>query len=249
MLLTVDIGNTSTKFGIFDGDRLTAKLSIPTIQDATAAGLAKVLRSRITSPVTAAMVCSVVPGANTAMLDFLTYEYGIAPLLVSNDLDFGLKINYEPLSAAGADRLVNASAASQIYGVPCIICSFGTALTIDAVSQDRVLLGGIIAPGMATMAKALQLNTARLPDVEIERPDAIIQNTTAGSIRSGVFYGYLALAEGLIKRIKDELGGDPQVIATGGDAAMIAKHSDAIDVVDNDLLLNGLRLLSERLLK
>ncbi len=249
MLLTVDIGNTSTKFGIFDGDTLRSKLAIPTIRDVTARGLANVLRSRLLQPITTAIVCSVVPEANAAMLDFLQAEYRTNAALVSADFDFGLDIRYEPLSAAGTDRLVNAFAAAKRYGAPCIVCSLGTALTIDVVSDKHVLVGGLIAPGMKTMARALHLNTAKLPEVEIERTDSVIQNTTAGSIRSGIFHGYLSMVEGLIDRFKNEIGDHTKVIGTGGFASMFAENSKSIDIVDGDLLLCGLQMLHARSFK
>lgn len=247
MLLTIDIGNTSTKLGIFDGDKLVSKLAIPTVREATADGLRSVLGPRLSTAVTDAIVCSVVPEANAAMCEFLRAAYGVEARVVTNDLDFGIAIKYEPLAAAGADRLVNASAAASLYGVPVIVCSFGTALTIDVVDESSTLVGGLIAPGMQTMAKALHLNTARLPEVEITRPDNIIQNTTDGSIRSGIFYGYLSLAGGLIQRFKNEIGDAPKVVATGGFAAMMVQNSIAIDTVDTDLLLKGLQLLHARL--
>lgn len=247
MLLTVDIGNTSTKFGVFDGSTLVAKLSIPTVREATADMLAKVLLPRLSPNIDSAIVCSVVPDAESAMLQCLADSYGIDPTLVKNDASFGISILYEPLSAAGTDRLVNAFAASDLYGTPVIVCSFGTALTIDVLNDERVLLGGIIAPGMGTMAKALHLNTAKLPEVEISRPETVIQKTTTDSIRSGVYFGFLSLAEGLIERFKSEIGDGAKVIATGGSAALIAEDTKSIDIVDNDLLLKGLQILNTRL--
>ncbi len=148
--------------------------------------------------------------------------------------------------AAGTDRIVNSFAAAAKYGVPCIVCSFGTALTIDVVNDDRVLIGGIIAPGINTLTKALHLNTSQLPDVSLEKPRKVIQNTTVGSMRSGVFYGYLGLVKGLITRIKNEIGDDPKIIATGGSAPLMAENLGCISVVDENLLLDGLRLLHER---
>ncbi|HQX56557.1 MAG TPA: type III pantothenate kinase [Pyrinomonadaceae bacterium] len=249
MLLAVDIGNTFTKFGIFDDGRLTSKLSIPTIRTATSEALFTVLSPRLPRNISAAIICSVVPDADAAMIGFLGSEYSVTPISVKNDLDFGLTINYTPLEAAGSDRLVNAFSAVENYTEPCIICSFGTALTIDAVDGNRNLLGGIIAPGMKTMANALHLGTARLPEIDVKQTERVIQTTTEGAISSGIFYGYLALAEGLIGRIKTEVGDNAKVIATGGNADIIASQLDVIDVVDGDLLLDGLQLLYTRWVK
>src|SRR5258708_4079100 len=141
MLLAVDIGNTNIKFGVFDGEKLTFKLSIPTIRKISVDGLTKVVSGKLPQPISSAIVCSVVPEVEDSLTEFLRQEIGADPVIVRNDFDFGLKINYEPLSAAGTDRLVNSFAAAQKYGVPCVVCSFGTATTIDVVNANRTLLG------------------------------------------------------------------------------------------------------------
>ena len=247
MLLAVDIGNTSTKFGIFDGKRLTSKFSIATAPNSTSDDLKNLVRDNIDKSVANAIVCSVVPSRDAPMRELLS-DAGIHdPVFVTNSFDFGLQINYQPLSSLGTDRLVNSFAAAEKYGVPCIVCSFGTATTIDVVDRDRELLGGIIAPGMKTMAKALNLNTANLPEIEIEKPKSIIGNSTVASIQSGIFYGQIGMAEGIIARFKSEIGDNPKVIATGGFASLIAANTDSINIVDEDLLLDGLRLLHERI--
>src|SRR5258705_12219005 len=131
MLLAVDIGNTNIKFGVFDGEKLTFKLSIPTIREISVDGLSKVLSGKLTQSVTSAIISSVVPEIDETMRRFVTLQFSIVPVFVQNDFDLGLKINYEPLSDAGTDRLINTFAAVEKYGAPCIVCSFGTALTID----------------------------------------------------------------------------------------------------------------------
>lgn len=246
MLLAVDIGNTSTKFGIFDGDRLSSKFSIPTDPSPTKENLFSAVRNRLPERLSDAIVCSVVPAANASMIEFLR---GLTdhPVLVSNDLDFGLRIDYEPLAAIGTDRIVNSFAAADTYGAPCIVCSFGTATTIDMVNKGHDLIGGVIAPGMNTMAKALYLSTAKLPDVVIENPQCVVGNTTVSSIRSGIFYGYVAMVDGLIRRIKKETDPSAKVIATGGFASQVAEHIYQFDVVDENLTLIGLCKLYRRL--
>jgi type III pantothenate kinase len=171
---------------------------------------------------------------------------GSEPAMVTNDLDFGLKIAHRPLEDAGADRLVNAFSAAEKYGVPCIVCSFGTATTIDVADDQRVLVGGLIAPGLNTLVSALKQSTSRLPEVELLKPEKILQNTTVGAIQSGIVHGYIALVDGLLSTVKQETD-NATVIATGGSAALVAENTDKIDVVDNDLTLDGLRLLYERL--
>lgn len=245
MILAVDIGNTNIKFGFYDGENLVQKFQTPT-HDFESVEFGSIFDNSKLRP-TRTLICSVVPGVDLAIATRLEHELNCPTVFVKNDDDLGLDIRYEPLSAAGTDRLVNAFSAFEKYGGPCVVCSFGTALTIDAVSEDRVLRGGLIAPGMATMAKALNLYTSKLPEVTIEKPPTVIQNETVGSIRSGIVYGYFGLASSLIARVKDELSADSRVIATGGFARMIVENTDSIDIVDENLLLDGLMLLNRRL--
>jgi type III pantothenate kinase len=225
MLLAIDIGNTSVKFGVFDNETLLSKFSIPTTPDSSSDEIA------------------VAVGTNLEITAFVRSSFAIEPFFVTNDLDFGLAIKYEPLAAAGTDRIVNSFAAAEKYCVPCIVCSFGTATTIDVVSRKRELLGGLIVPGFATMAKALHLNTANLHEVNIDRPEKLINHTTTSSIQAGIFYSQVGLVESVVSRIKDELAGDVKVIATGGFAWAVADECDCIDVTDQNLTLEGLRMI------
>lgn len=247
MLLAVDIGNTQTKFGVFEAEQLKSKLAIPTVREITSSGLAKVVGNRITDTIEAAIVSSVVPEIDAAFREFVGTQYAVEPVFVENDFDFGLTIKYEPLTDAGADRLVNTFSAVEKYGAPCIVCSFGTALTIDVVNKYRVLVGGMIAPGMNTLAVALNSTTSKLPEVTIEKPASLIQNTTVESIRSGIVYGYFGMVERLLASTREEIGGETKVIATGGTASMIAENTTQIDIIDDNLLLEGLQRLYERL--
>jgi len=246
MLLAVDIGNSRTKIGVFDEDKLISKTSIPTSRELTSAALGKILADKITEPIAAAIVSSVVLEVDDAFREYIFTQHRVAPILVSHELNIGLKINYRPPEDVGADRLVNAFAAADKYGVPCIVCSFGTATTIDVVNEKRELLGGLIAPGMNTMIKALNLCTSKLPEVKIKKPDDIIANSTVASIQSGVVNGHIAMIERLIKLIIGEIGVRPRVVTTGGFAELIASNTDAVDIVDDDLTLEGLRRLYER---
>jgi type III pantothenate kinase len=180
------------------------------------------------------------------MGEYVTGLTCAGPIFVTNTLNFGLRINYEPLESLGTDRLVNAFAAVEKHGAPCIVCSLGTATTIDVVNAEREFLGGIIAPGMDAMADALHSKAARLPDVEIERPDDLLGNSTVEAIRSGVYYGYVALVEGLVTRIRNETG-IVRIIATGGNAGRVSEEFAGMITVEKDLLLEGLRMLTKRI--
>ncbi len=246
MLLVVDIGNTLTKVGIYDNDLRLASAAFATDKTADAARFGSSVSSAVGSDFTTSIVSSVVPELNSAVIEALADIGGTEPLVVTNDLDFGFTIEYRPLEDAGSDRLINTFSAVERYGVPIIVCSFGTAMTLDHVDVGRVLTGGLIAPGMNTLAAALRLTTSRLPEVSIELPATRLQNTTVGSLRSGIVYGYFGLVEGLLAGIKQELGFDGKVIATGGFAPLIAENTSQIDIVDQDLMLDGLKALYDR---
>lgn len=245
MLLAIDIGNSRIKFGVFDDARLISKFSIPTIREASAEDIRAAVGDKLPERISSAIVCSVVPQIEQAVRDFVLMQFGAEPVFVDNSFDFGFTIKYEPVDSVGTDRLINAFSAVRKYGKPCIVCSFGTATTIDAVNSNDEYLGGIIAPGMNTLAEALHLKTSKLPKVEIEKPDRVIGNTTVDSIRSGIFYGYVSLVEGILRRMTTELGAASSVVATGGFAKLIAGESMLVNVVDDNLLLNGLYELAK----
>jgi len=244
MLLAVDIGNSNIKFGLFNNELLLSKVFIPADAELTSQSLTSLLGHR---SITNAIVCSVVPDKEAELKVSLQEAYGLDPIIVTNDLDFGLKINYEPTSSLGTDRLVNSFAAVEKYGAPCIVCSLGTATTFDIVNGDRTFVGGIIAPGLKTMARALHLHTAMLPEVDIEKPAGLVGNSTLDSVRSGVFYGQLGMVEWTIHKLLKQAGPEAKVVATGGFASLIAENTTIIDTVDENLLLDGLRLLDDRL--
>lgn len=248
MLLTVDIGNSAAKFGFFDGKKLVSKFTVSAGRDYTVEDLSRVVcEPKFT--ITNAVICSVVPQASGAVRDFIESRFKVEPFFIDNSFDFGLTVKYEPIETLGTDRLVNAFAASAIYGTPIVVCSLGTATTIDAVSELNEYLGGIIAPGIPAMAEALHLKTAGLPLVEIRKPENIIGTTTAVSIRSGIFYGYASLVDGLIRRVSCELASSrpPKIIATGGFANLMTAECEGIDAADENLLLEGLRLAFEKI--
>ena len=249
MLLAIDIGNSSIKFGVFDADVLVDKFLIQTKRDYTAEEL---LFDRLRYVeekffrIDSVSVSSVVPELDTVLTDACKKMLNVTPVFVDHNFDFGLTIKYDPVTDVGTDRLINASGAAGKFGKPIIVCSFGTATTIDAVNAAGEYLGGAIAPGMNTLAEALHLKTSKLPHVSIEKPESVIGGTTVNAIRSGVFFGYLGLVEGIIRRMFDELGEATTVVATGGFAATVAENCELINAVDENLMLDGLRLLFER---
>ena len=247
MLLAIDIGNSLIKFGVFDGETLVTKFSTATDRESTADDLNAGVGERLDFPVTSAIACSVVPPVDASIKAFVIKAFGIDVRFIDSTFDSGLKVDYHPITSLGTDRLVNAFAAVTKYGKPCIVCSLGTATTIDAVNSNGEFIGGIIAPGMQVLAKALHLAAAKLPEVEIRKPDSVIGKSTESSIRSGIFFGYVGLVEGLIGRIAATLPSGATTVATGGFAAAVASVTGAVEMVDDNLTLEGLNLISRRL--
>jgi type III pantothenate kinase len=246
MLLAIDIGNSSTKIGVFDNAKLTKRLIIPTIRSKTAADIYLSVEEELNQIFSAIVISSVVPELNEAFRALGEKYFNKTPVFVDNRADFGLEIKYFPPENLGIDRLVAAFAAARIYGAPVIVCDFGTATTIDVVNSKNEYLGGIITPGINTLSEALFIKTSKLPRVEIRKPETVIGNSTAQSIQSGVFYGYIGLTEGILKRMIAELGEKPKTVATGGFANLIAENCGLIETVDENLMLEGLRLIYEK---
>jgi len=248
MLLAVDIGNSSIKFGVFDKNTLTSKFSIPTKRDYSADDIARVAGEWLTQSIDAAIVCSVVPEVETAVAGYLSHFLHVEPRFVETTDDFGLEHDFA-IDTMGTDRLVNSFAAVEKYGShgsPVIVVSLGTATTIDVVVPERRHIGGLIAPGLGTSAQALNLATSKLPDVPIAKPPHVIAIATETAIQSGIFYGQAAMVDGLLKRVTAELREKPTIIATGGFAEIIAPEVELIEVVDLDLTLSGLQILLQR---
>ena len=242
MLLAVDVGNTSTKFGLFEGDELTEKFTVPT----HSTDLVADINGRLDDGFDKAIVCSVVPDAAERLHRLILNGFGVAPTFVKSDSDLGIKVKHEPLNTLGPDRLVNSFAAAEIYGPPIVVVSLGTATTIDVVSENRELLGGLIAPGMTLMARALKEHTAKLPEVDVTTPDQVLGTNTEDAIRSGVYLTLVGFIETALAKILAGLSDDARVIATGGFAEMLEADCPAIDVVDENLTLHGLSLIANR---
>jgi type III pantothenate kinase len=254
MLLAIDVGNTNTVLGLYSGETLLADWRMETdpnrMPDEWAATLITLLahRSHTLDEIDAAICSSVVPPVTTAMRE-MAEDYLHAPLLiVEPGIKTGVKVLVDNPREVGADRIVNTLAAHMRYGGPAIVIDFGTATTFDVVSPDGEYLGGAIAPGLRVASDALFRLTAQLRRIELVAPKSSIGKNTNHAMQSGVVWGYVGLVEGLVTRIKadmGEAGADAKVIATGGLARLIAAHTDCMDIVDPNLTLDGLRLIYE----
>lgn len=192
------------------------------------------------------VIASVVPPLDQTLKLMVQSGFQLSPLFVNHIVDTGLKILYDTPADIGADRIVDAVAAVTKYGAPCIVVDFGTATTFNAVNSAREYLGGVIAPGIMISAEALFLRAAKLPRVEIKRPEKVIGTSTVGAMQSGLYHGYAGLVDGVLEKMIAEMNAEPHVIATGGLAPLIADASKFIEKVDSTLTLDGLRLVYER---
>ena len=256
MLLAVDVGNSNIVFGIFDGTRLGESWRVATLRGRTADEL-RVLVSRLFAEsgleralVSGVVLSSVVSPLTATITRMAQDAFGVETLVVDAS-NAGLPVRYQPPEDVGADRLVNGLAALDEYGGAgrsIIVVDFGTATTFDVISAAGDYAGGVICPGVEISADALFQRAARLPRVDVRRPEQVIGTSTVGSMRSGLYFGYVAMVDGLVARLRVELGdGRPAVsVATGGLAATIAAETGAIDHVRPDLTLHGLRLAWQR---
>jgi type III pantothenate kinase len=254
MLLALDVGNTHVVGGLFDAERLTTSWRINTQPNATADELEALWRglfaARGIEPASLAGAClaSVVPAATPGYQQLLEHTLGLRTVHVGvgGGVDLGLEVKVTNPTEAGADRLANALAARERHGKPAIVVDFGTTTNFDVVSADGNYVGGALAPGVTASLEALASRAAKLFRVPLVKPAAAIGRDTASAMQSGAVFGYVGLVEGLIDRIRAELGGSALTVATGGLARLIAPETDRIDRVDPDLTLHGIRLIWER---
>lgn len=252
MLLAIDVGNTNIVYGVFEGAKLVHRFRVETGRGRTSDEYAVVLRQLLTmhdvapSAIQASILASVVPALTDPMIGLVRSAFGHDPLVVGPGLKSGMPILYENPREVGADRIVNAVAAFDRYATGLIVVDFGTATTFDCVTPKGEYLGGVIAPGLAISADALFARAAKLPRVEIAKPPKVVGRNTQHSMQSGIVYGYVALVDGLVDRLREELGYPCKVIATGGIARVIGPLTRTIEDVDDDLTLEGLRILYER---
>ncbi len=249
MLLAIDIGNTETTFGVFDGEELRATWHMATDihrrADEYAALLLNLMRQQgiDTANIKAIVLCSVVPPLISTFGELFQRYFHVKPVVIGAGVKTGVSIRMDNPREVGADRIVNAAAAHHLYGGPVIVTDLGTATTFDTVSKEGDYLGGAIAPGIMTGAEALSTRTSMLSRVELVRPKRAIGTSTIAAMQSGIIFGYVGLIEGIVARIQKELGEKAKVIATGGYASLIAKETKVFDEVNPALTLIGLRLI------
>jgi type III pantothenate kinase len=250
------VGNTNTVLGVYRGDELVADWRIQTNEGRTGDEYAVLLHGFLgldrgqgglePSDITHGIISSVVPPAVFGIERFFERHLGITALVVGPGIKTGMPILYENPREVGADRIVNAVAAYERFRSACIVVDFGTATTWDVITPRGEYLGGVIAPGVAISADALYQHASKLPRVQIARPAKVVGRNTVASMQSGLLYGYAGMVDGVVERIRREVGWPARCIATGGLASLIARDSKAIEETDEMLTLQGLKILFER---
>ena len=251
MLLTLDVGNTNVTLGVYDGESLKATWRLATdverLADEYGVLMLTLLQHEKLEPadIREAVMACVVPDLEPVFDRLCRRYFDVHPLVVHAGIRTGLRILYDTPRDVGADRVADAVAAIHIYGPPLIVVDLGTATVFDAISKEGDYMGGALAPGLGIAAEALFRRAAKLYRVELTRPRTAIGRNTITAMQSGIVFGYVGLIEGIVRRMKDEIGGEPKVIGTGGYAELIARETDVIDTVNTDLTLEGLRIIHE----
>lgn len=251
MLLAIDVGNTNMVFGLYEGEKLRGSFRISTNAERTSDELGMMISQYYhfhgidRSRTRAVIIASVVPPVMYTLINAIRKYLRVQPVIAGRDVDIGIENCYANPREVGADRLVNAVSAVRKYGKPLVIVDIGTATTFDAIDADGAYQGGAIFPGIKVAMEALFLKASKLPRVDIERPEHAIGKTTVQSMQSGAVRGYVGALSGIISDIREELGGNARVVATGGMGRMMAEYCSLIDEVDPNLTLEGLRLIYE----
>lgn len=253
MLLAVDMGNTNITFGVFSEEQLVGSFRmttrIPRTSDEFGVFICELLKTKNVMPdqIDGVILSSVVPNIMYSFESGIRKYLGVRPITVGVGTKTGLKITIANPSEVGADRIVDAVAAFELYGGPVIVIDFGTATTYDVISGDGCFMAGITSPGIRISANAMWNDTARLPEVEIKKPDSILAKDTITSMQAGLVYGYIGQTEYIIQKVREELNiSDMKTVATGGLGKIIADETDTIDIYDPELTLKGLRLIYQK---
>ena len=258
MLLAIDVGNTNIVLGVFEGELLTESWRLVTMRERTSDEIGILVthlfeRSDIDlARIDGIILSSVVPPLTRTMEEMCERFFDKSPLTVDPASNTGMPVLYQPATDVGADRVVNAVAAYEAFGraekIPLIVVDFGTATTFDAISKRGEYIGGVICPGIGISADALFQRAARLPRVDVRKPPSVVGQTTVTSMQSGLFFGYVSMVDGIVARMRNEIEDGPRAtcIATGGMADVLAGETTAIQRVEPDLTLQGLRIIWQR---
>jgi len=252
MLLALDAGNTNITIGSFDGETLTGRWRLRTIREQTADEWGILMRNLFSlssldlSAVDGVVISSVVPAVDQPLTAMSERYFRRQPMFINHATDIGIKVCYDNPREVGADRLVNGVAGFHKYGGPCVVVDLGTTINFDVMSAKGEYLGGVICPGIGMSISGLFAKTARLPMVDFREPEKLIGSNTVGSITSGLYYGFIGMIDGIVERVTAALGPQTKAVATGGQGQLIVRGSRLVKTCDENLTLEGLRLIWER---
>lgn len=252
MLLVIDVGNTSIVYGVYQDKELIQNFRVATVKTRSSDEYGMIFQNTLShagielNEIENVIISSVVPNLMHTLPSMIIKYFGKMPIIVNTELNYDLKVEYDNPSAVGADRIVNAVAALEVYGGPCIIIDIGTAMTFCVVDEERIYRGGLIFPGIGISAEALFERTSKLPRIEIKRTEKVVQTNTVASMQSGLYHGYNVLIDGIIEKIMLEMGFDEEktkIISTGGFSTLLTHESKYDIIIDKYLTLDGLRII------